>query len=215
MAFKLYYHPLSSFCWKALIALYEAEVSFEKHIVDLSDATQRAALLALNPLGKFPVLSDSSGGRVISESSILIEYLAQRVPSAATLIPRERDERLEVRSRDRFFDLYVMGSMQRIVADRLRPEVERDPRGVADARELLDTAYAMLDSFLTETTWAAGTAFSLADCAAAPALYYADKVHPLPPSMARPRAYLERLQRRPSFARVLREAEPYFAMFPG
>src|SRR5688572_30554234 len=141
MSFELYYHPLSSYCWKALIALYEAEVPFEKRLVDLQDPSERAAFLELTPLGKFPVLVDTELDRRIPESSILIEYLARDVPSAARLVPSARDLSLQVRALDRFFDLYVMEPMGKIVEDRIRPEAERDPRGVANARARLDMAY--------------------------------------------------------------------------
>lgn len=215
MSFEFYYHPLSSYCWKALIALYEAEVPFEKRLVDLQDPTERAEFLKLTPLGKFPVLVDTKLDRRIPESSILIEYLARDIPSAARLVPAAGDLALQVRAGDRFFDLYVMEPMAKIVEDRLRAENERDPRGVANARARLDTAYAVIEGFLQETGWAVGADFTLVDCAAAPALFYANKVHPLTEASARTRAYCERLAARPSFARVLREAEPYMTMFPG
>lgn len=215
MSFELYYHPLSSYCWKALIALYEAEIRFEKCFVDLSDPTDRAALLKLAPLGKFPVLVDTQRARHLPESSILIEYLAQHAPSAARLVPSSRELALKVRAADRFFDLYVMEPMGKIVEDRLRPGGERDPRGVANAHLLLDRAYAITEGFLQNSGWAVGADFSLADCAAAPALFYADKVHALTPASPRTRAYCERLSARPSFARVLREAQPFMSMFPG
>jgi len=215
MSFELYYHPLASYCWKALIALYEAEIPFEKRLVDLGDAAQRAAFLELAPLGKFPLLRDTAASRNVPESSIVIEYLAQRDSRAARLFPSSPELALETRARDRFFDLYVMEPMSKIVDDKIRPEGERDPRGVAQAHARLDTAYEIAERFLEETGWAVGSDFSLADCAAAPALFYSDKVHPVPSSAPKLRAYLQRLHARPSFARVLREAEPYMAMFPG
>ncbi|MEI9937133.1 MAG: glutathione S-transferase family protein [Pseudomonadota bacterium] len=215
MSFELYYHPLASYCWKALIALYEAELPFEKRLVDLGDPAQRAAFLQLAPLGKFPLLRDTESGRCIPESSILIEYLALRSPSAARLFLGSAELALEVRTRDRFFDLYVMEPMSKIVEDKLRPETERDPRGVASAHARLDTAYEIAEQFLRGSGWAVGDDFSLADCAAAPALFYANKVHPLSAALPRTRSYLERLEARPSFARVLREAEPFMSMFPG
>jgi len=215
MSFELYYHPLSSYCWKALIALYEADVPFEKHLIDLQDPSERARFLKLTPLGKFPVLVDPKFDRPILESSILIEYLAERVPSAAQLLPRSRDLALAARASDRFFDLYVMEPMAKIVEDKIRADAERDPRGVANAHARLDTAYAIAEGFLRESGWAIGDDFTLADCAAAPALFYANKVHPLTSASPRTRAYCERLAARPSFARVLREAEPYMTMFPG
>lgn len=215
MSYELFYHPLASYCWKTLIALYEAEVPFERHIVDLGNAAERAAFLKLSPLGKFPVLRDTERARCIPESSIVNEYLTLHAPGAARLLPSAPEQALEARAKDRFFDWYVMEPMSKIVEDKLRPSAERDPRGVAGAHARLDTAYAMAEDFLRETGWAVGNEFSLADCAAAPSLFYADKVHPLTDALPRVRAYLERLSARPSFARVLAEAEPYMAMFPG
>jgi len=215
MSFELYYHPLASYCWKALIALYEAEIPFEKRLVDLGDPAQRAAFLELTLLGKFPLLRDSEKDRCIVESSIVIEYLALHAPSAARLFPSSPELALEARARDRFFDLYVMEPMGKIIEDKLRPETQRDPRGVADAHARLDTAYAIAERFLRGSGWAVGDDFSVADCAAAPALFYANKVHPLTSASAHCRAYLARLEARPSFARVLSEAQPFMSMFPG
>lgn len=215
MSFELYYHPLASYCWKALIAFYEADVPFEKRLVDLADRAQRDAFLELTPLGKFPLLHDTESGRSIPESSIVIEYLAQHAPSAARLFPSSPELQLEARARDRFFDLYVMEPMSKIVDDKLRPEGERDRRGVAEAHARLNTAYGIAEGFLRASGWAVADDFTLADCAAAPSLFYANKVHPFGPARPLCHGYLERLQARPSFARVLREAEPFMAMFPG
>ena len=215
MSFELYYHPLASYCWKPLIALYEAEIPFEKRLVDLGDPAQRAAFLELTPLGKFPLLRDTESARCIPESSIVIEYLAQHAARAARLFPNSAELLLDARAKDRFFDLYVMEPMSKIIDDKLRAETERDRKGVAEAHARLDTAYAIAERFLRATGWAVGDDFSLADCSAAPSLFYANKVHPLSASLPQCRAYLERLQARPSFARVLREAEPFMAMFPG
>lgn len=215
MSLELYYHPIASYCWKALIALYEADVAFDKRLVDLGNPEQRAAFLQLTPLGKFPLLRDTESARCVAESSIIIEYLATHSPRAARLFPSTPDAVLDARAKDRFFDLYVMEPMSKIVDDKIRPETERDRRGVADAHARLDTAYGMAERFLGATSWAVGDEFSLADCAAAPSLFYANKVHPISAALPHCRAYLERLQARPSFARVLREAEPLMHLFPG
>jgi len=215
MSFELYYHPIASYCWKPLIALYEAAIPFEKRMVNLGDPAQRAAFLELTPLGKFPLLRDTDSGQCIPESSIVIEYLAQHAPRAARLFPSSADLLLDVRAKDRFFDLYVMEPMSKIIDDKLRAEADRDRKGVADAHARLDTAYGIAEHFLRPTGWAVGDDFSLADCSAAPSLFYANKVHPLGANLPRCRAYLERLLARPSFARVLLEAEPFMAMFPG
>jgi glutathione S-transferase len=215
MALSLYFHPLASYCWKALIALYENETPFTPLLVDLGDAEQRAAFYKLAPLGKFPVLADDANGRVVPESTIIIEYLATHYPGRTLLIPQDPELALEARLQDRFFDQYVHEAMQKHVGDKLRPPAERDPHGVAQAHAQLEKAYGILEASLATRTWAAGESFGLADCAAAPALYYANLVHPLTDSYPHVKAYLARLQQRPSFARVLREAEPYFSMFPG
>ncbi len=211
MALRLHAHPLASYCWKVLIALYETGTPFESALVDLGDPDGRAAFLALSPMGKMPALEDE--GRVVLESSIIIEYLDQRFPGPRPLLPAG-DGALDVRFWDRFFDLYVQEPMQRIVADRLRPEANRDPLGVEQARGVLATACGVVEDRMGGRTWAVGDDFTLADCAAAPALFYADQVQPLAERWPVTAAYLQRLSQRPSVARVLAEAEPYFQMFP-
>jgi len=212
MTLVLHAHPLSSYCWKALIALYENDTPFELREIDFGSEASASAFRALWPLAKMPVLVD--GDRTLVESSIVIEYLALHHPGPQRLIPADPDAALEVRRLDRIFDNYVMTPMQKIVGDRLRPEAWRDPHGLEEARRLLDTSYAWLERELAGRTWAAGEDFSLADCAAAPSLHYADRVHPLGGRFPVVAAYLERLTARPSFARVLKEAEPYAHLFP-
>jgi glutathione S-transferase len=211
---KLYFHPLSSFCWKTLIALYENDTPFAPHSVDLSSETERAALLKLWPIGKFPVLRDDAADRTVPESSIIIEYLDEQYPGRTRFIPDDAKLALQTRLRDRFYDLYVHLSVQKIVGDRLRPEGDKDPHGVEEARARIQSCYGMIDKEVATKTWAMGEAFSIADCAASPALFYADKVVPLGDAYGNVSAYLGRLKARPSFARVIREAEPYFHMFP-
>jgi glutathione S-transferase len=210
----LYYHPLASFCWKALIALYENGTPFEPHIVDLGDPASRADFLKVWPIGKFPVLRDAARDHTVPESSTIIEYLAQHYPGPTRLIPLDTDAARQVRFRDRFYDHYVHEPMQKIVTDRLRPAGRNDPHGVEQARAMLATSLGMVDKDMTARTWTMGEDFGLADCAAAPALFYADKVMPFAASHGNAAAYLARLKQRPSFARVLKEAEPYFKMFP-
>ncbi|WP_315736309.1 glutathione S-transferase family protein [Bradyrhizobium sp. SZCCHNR1093] len=212
MSLTLYYHPLSSFCWKVLIALYENDVSFTPKLINLGDADERAAFLKLWPVGKFPVLRDEQ--RTIPESSIIIEYLDQHYAGRTRFIPDDPDLALRTRLRDRFLDLYLHMPTQTVVFDRLRPADARDPLGVADARSRLRMSYAMLETELPPRGWAMGDPFTLADCAAVPALFYADRVEPLGDGLPRVTAYLDRLKARPSVARVLAEAEPYFHMFP-
>ena len=215
MSLVLHYHPLSSFCHKVLIALYENDVPFTPKLVDLGDPGQRAEFQALWPIGKFPVLQDMARGRTIPESSIIIEYLEQHHPGKGKLIPDDPTQARETRLLDRFFDLYVHETMQKIVGDRLRPEGTKDPHGVDHARKTMRTALGMLEQDMASRTWATGETFSMADCAAAPALFYADKVMPIAEDHPNVAGYLERLKQRPSYARVLQEAQPYFLMFPG
>jgi glutathione S-transferase len=217
MSLTLHFHPLSSFCQKVLIALYENDTPFTAHLVDLSDEVARAAFVALWPIGKFPVLVDAARGRTVPESSIIIEYLDRHYPGRTRFVPANGDN--ETRLRDRVFDLYVNDPMQKIVTDRLRPADTKDPLGVAQARQRLDAVYAMLDADMAKQTsskqaWATGGDFGLADCAAAPALFYAERVHPFTSTHRHLAAYYERLLARPSIARVVAEAKPYFHLFP-
>jgi glutathione S-transferase len=215
MSLTLYFHPLASFCWKPLIALYENDTPFEPHIVNLLDPVSAAAFKTIWPIGKFPVLRDDARGETIPESSTIIEYLARHFPGRTELVPADADLARRARLGDRFYDHYVNEPMAKIVTDKLRPAGRNDPHGVEDARALLRTALGMVDAEMAARTWAAGEAFTMADCAAAPALFYADKVMPLGESHGHAAAYLGRLKQRPSFARVLAEAEPYFKLFPG
>jgi len=208
----LYHHPLSSFCWKVLIALYEAHVSFEPRVVNLGDPADRAAFQAVWPLSRFPVLRDEARGRTIPESSIIVEYLARTEPTAATLVSSDADVALRTRLLDRLIDDTIHRPLQQVVADRLRPQDQRDPYGVDKAKSLIRTGYDLVAPMIAGP-WAMGDDFTLADCAAVPALYYADYAVSLAdrPELA---AYLARLKARPSVARVLREAEPFLQYFP-
>jgi glutathione S-transferase len=214
MSLTLHFHPLSSFCWKALIALYENDTPFTPHSVDLGNGAERAALLKLWPIGKFPVLRDDAREQTIPESSIIIEYLDRHYSGGTKFIPAVSDLAWQTRLRDRFYDLYVHLPMQKIMGDRLRAEAKKDPHGVEEARTQLQTSYGMIDQQMAAGSWAMGEAFSLADCAALPALFYGNMVEPFGESHKNVTAYFERLKARPSVARVLREAEPYFKMVP-
>ncbi len=209
MTLKLYAHPFSSYCQKVLIALYENSTPFE--YLTLDDAKNGAALEALWPIKKFPVLVDS--GRTVLEASI-IEHMDLHHPGPVRLIPEDPRAALEVRLTDRFFDNYVMTPMQKIVTDRIRSEQHRDPYGVSEARAMLNKAYAWLDATLAGREWAAGATFSLADCAAAPSLFYADWAHPMGDRFPYVRDYRRKLLARPSFARAVDEARPYRPYFP-
>lgn len=214
MSLKLYFHPLSSFCWKTLIALYENDTPFAPQMVDLSNETERAALLRLWPVGKFPVLRDDARDRTIPESSIIIEYLDQHYPGRTRFIPADATLASQTRLRDRFYDLYVHLSVQKIVGDRMRPAGKKDPHGVEEAKARIQSCYGVIDREIATKTWAMGEAFSMADCAASPALFYANKVMPFGDTHGNVQAYFDRLKARPSFARVIGEAEPYFHLFP-
>jgi glutathione S-transferase len=210
----LHYHPLSSYCHKVLIAVDELGIDVERQLFNPGDPEARAAYLALWPTGKIPLLVD--GDRPVPESSIMIEHLQRRhARPGRTLIPDGADAALDVRLWDRLFDLYVMTPMQALTADLLRPEDERDPRGVAQARESLARAYTFIDRHLDGRTWASGDTFSLADCAAAPSLFYALPYVPLAPQQVHLAAYFERLMDRPSVARTVDQARPWFKFFPG
>ena len=214
MSLTLYFHPLASFCQKVLIALYENETPFAPHLVDLGDEASAAEFKRLWPIGKMPVLRDEARDRTIPESSIIIEYLAQHYPGRTRLLPADPDRARQTRLRDRFYDLYVQEPMQKVVTDRLRPAGANDPFGVEQAKALLQTAYGMIDQEIATRTWAMGDAFGMADCAAAPALFYANLVVPFGNAHGNIARYLERLMQRPSFARVVEEARPYFRLFP-
>jgi glutathione S-transferase len=207
----LYQHPFAMYCWKALIALYERDVPFTADLVE----ADRSALAALWPPASIPVLLDD--GVVVPESSIIVEHL-DRHGDAPPLIPIRSEEALQARLWDRLADGYLTTPVQQIVGDALRPPDAKDPHGVSQAHATLDLAYATLDRQLSERdheSWLAGEDFTLADCAAAPALHYANVLHPLDrdahPMLA---GYFDRLLARSSVARVVDEARPYRELFP-
>lgn len=212
MPLLLYAHPLSSYCWKVLIPLYENGIGFEFRQLDPEHPDNGAEFAALWPLAKMPLLVDD--GRAIFESSVIVEYLDVHHPGPVRMVPTDAAASLEVRTLDRFSDNYVMTPMAKIVFDRFRPEGTRNPADQTDGRALLDKAYSWLEGRLAGRSWAAGEDFGLADCAAMPALHYADKVQPFRESRPVLAAYLDRLEARPSVARVLAEAAPYAHMFP-
>ena len=214
MSLILYYHPLSSFCWKVLIPLYENGTAFEGKELNLGDPAEREAFAALSPLGKMPVFVDDQHDRTIPETSIMIEWLDRHHRGAIRFVPEDPDLAHEVRLWDRIYDLYVQMPMQRIVFDRIRPAEQKFPTGVAEDRALLTKAMAMVDAYVADKHWATGDQFTLADCAAMPALFYADKVEPFEGRWPNAAALLQRLKARPSVARVLREAEPFFQYLP-
>jgi glutathione S-transferase len=214
MPLVLWSHPFASFCQKVLVALYETGLPFDVRLVDFGDPASANAFRALWPLAQMPVLVDDERRLKLPESTIVIEHLHRLAPQAG-LLPSDPDIALKVRLLDRLFDNYVQRPMQKIVTDRLRPDGRDDPLGVEQAREQLRTAYGVLEDELADgRRWAIGGAFTLADCAAAPGLFYADLAEPFRGHWPRLRAYADRLVARPSFARVIREAEPYRGNFP-
>jgi glutathione S-transferase len=196
----LYAHPFSSYCWKVLVALYENDTAFTYRSLGPEDPQAAIELV--------------DEGRPVIESSVIIEYLALHYPGPVRLIPADPKAALEVRFLDRYFDNYVMTPMSKIVANQLRPEDRRDSYGVDEARAALDTAYRWLDGVMARRTWAAGENFTLADCAAAPSLFYADWAHPIGESFPHVRSYRARLLARPSVARTVDEARPFRQFFP-
>jgi len=214
MSLTLYFHPLSSFCHKALIALYENDTPFVPHIVDLGNEASRAEFLKVWPVGKFPVLRDNARNCTVPESSIIIEYLDQHYPGKTKLVPADPDIARQMRMQDRFYDLYVNVPMQKIVTDKLRPAGKNDTFGVEQAKAQMKLVLDMVEQEMQNKTWVMGEVFTMADCAAAPSLFYANKVLPFGDTHKKTAAYLQRLIQRPSYARALKEAEPYFALFP-
>lgn len=212
MPLTLFAHPFSSYCQKVLIALYENGTSFACRQLGPEDPDAGAEWAGLWPLKRMPVLVDD--GQPVFESSVIIEHLGLFHPGPTRLLPTDPKAALAARMMDRFFDNYVMTPMQKIVLDHLRPAGERDPYGVAQAREQLDQAYRWLDGAMAEHRWACGDDFTLADCAAAPSLFYADWVHEIDSAFGHARAYRTRLLARPSVARAVDEARPYRKLFP-
>lgn len=207
---QLFSHPFSSYCQKVLIALWENEVPFTYRNLEEPEATAERA--SLWPLGRFPVLLD--GSQTVVESSIIIEHLDLHHSGPIRLIPEDRRAALEVRFMDRFFDNYVMDAMSKPVFEALKREAGRKELAMAEARQALDTAYSWLEDRLKDGVWAAGENFSMADCAAAPSLFYADWVHEISPRFGRLREYRAQLLARPSFARAVEEGRPYRSYFP-
>jgi glutathione S-transferase len=212
MTLEFYGHPFSSYCMKALIALYENDIPFEWRMLSPDHPDNGAKFAALWPIGKFPALVD--GDRTVMEATTIIEYLAAYRPGPVKLIPADAKAAVEVRMMDRIFDNYVMTPQGKCVFDALRAATEKDPRGVGDARAMLERIYAWLDQKMAGHDWAVGNDFTLADCAAAPSLFYADWTHAIPEKFTTLIAYRKRLLARPSFARAVDEARPYRPFFP-
>jgi glutathione S-transferase len=212
MTIELFAHPFSSYCQKAITALYESDTPFTLRLLEPGVGPNQDELKRLWPIGKFPVLRE--GERVVPEATSIVEYLHLHHPGPVRLIPDDPDAALEVRMLDRFFDNYVASPQQKLVFDQIRPEEARNPTDVAEARGLLDKAYAWLDERMADREWAAGD-FSLADVSAGPQLFYADWSHPMDGRFPNVAEYRRRLMARPAFGRAIDEARPYRPFFPG
>ncbi|MCW7462162.1 glutathione S-transferase family protein [Leptospira limi] len=210
----LYYHPLASFCHKVLIALYENGTEFEPRFVDLLEEESRSELFAYWPVGKIPLLRDRLRNQIIPETSVIIEYISEYYPGTSNLLPSHPQESIEVRLWDRFFDLYISDSVQKIVLDRIRPEGQKDPFGVERAYERLPVAYGMLEKQLDTKNYIVYDHFTMADCSAVPALFYSDTLLSFRNGYPKLTKYFERLLEKNSVKRTLDEAEPYFYMYP-
>ena len=215
MALTLYLHPLASFCHKVLIALYENAIPFAPQVVDLGNPVERDEFKKIWPFAKFPVLRDAARGRTVPESTTIIEYLAQHYPGPSKLIPDDPELAAQARAGDRFYDLNLHLPMQKVVGDKLRPDDRHDPVGVEEAWRQMRTALRIADNEMATRRWAIGEHFSMADCAAGPPLFFTNLMLPLADEFPHVSAYLDRLKKRPSLARVLAEAQPYLSMFPG
>ena len=209
----LYAHPFSSYCQKVLTALYENGTDFEYRLLEHNDPETLADFEARWPIKRFPILVD--GDRTVMEATVIIEYLGLRYPGPINLIPDDPDAAIDVRMLDRFFDNYVSAPQQKIVFNAIRDEKDRDPFGVTEARAMLECAYAWLDRRMEDgRSWACGEAFTLADCAAGPFLFYADWTHAIDPAFTHVHAYRKRLLARPAFARAVDEGRPFRKYFP-
>jgi glutathione S-transferase len=215
MSLTLYMHPLSSFCHKVLIALYESAIAFEPRVVDLGNPVSRDEFKQVWPFAQFPVLRDATRSQTIPESTVIIEYLSLHYRGHAKLVPEDPEQALRARAADRFYDLHLHEPMQKVVGDKLRPADGHDPIGVAHAWEQMKTALRIADGEMAHRRWAIGDQFSMADCAAGPPLFFTNIMMPLAREFPHVSAYLTRLTERPSYARALQEAEPYLSMFPG
>lgn len=212
MALTVDGHPLSSYCWKVFIALDEAGLPYELAHIDLADEQAAGRFRQISPFGMMPVLEDPAHGVATPEATVIIQHLARAYASAAHLVP-QGGHALDVAFWDRVFDLHVQNHLQRVVGDRLRAPGTRDPFGVAQAKAALSRAYEVVEARMADREWVAG-GFSMADCAACPALHYAHKIVPIGAAFPKTAAYLARLEARPSFARVLEAAQPYAHFFP-
>lgn len=213
MSLRFHFHPLSSYCHKALIALYENATAFEPVVLDLMDPQVTAAFRKISPFGKMPALEDMQRGHIVNEATIVIEYLDEHYRGRIRFIPADADQAWQTRMWDRFFDIYLHDHMQRVVADSFRADGSHDPFGVEGYKKRIFETYDLVERHMKGREWI-GADFSLADCAAAPALFYSNTIYPLGGGYPNARAYLGRLMERPSYARVLEEAEPFFNFFP-
>ncbi len=210
---KLYYFPLSTYSQKAIMAFHEKQVAFEPQLIRLFDESERKAYREIYPLGKVPLLILPDGHK-IPESSIIIEYLDTHFETGTRLIPDHKDLARRVRFTDRINDLYLNDSVVTLLFQSWKPEDQRDQELIDRNRERIDTVYRFMENHFEKATWACGDSFSMADCAAAPALFYARQLAPFD---GRPniQAYWRRLEARPSYQKVAEEAAPHLAAMRG
>ncbi|QGZ95506.1 glutathione S-transferase family protein [Terricaulis silvestris] len=207
----LYGHPISSYTWKVLIALYENGTPFESVTVDQNTY---ADFIAKWPMGKFPILLDSDRKQMVTETSVIIEYLDAYYPGRTRFVPKHLDTALEVRRWDRVFD-HLGNTMTKIVTDNIRPDSQRDPYGVEEAKRIVRGIYTVIEAQVGDRDFIVGNTVTLADCSAAPSLWYGTRNAPLDGGFPRIAAYLERLKAWPAFARAVKESEPLFHIYPG
>ncbi|PHZ83435.1 glutathione S-transferase [Paremcibacter congregatus] len=210
---KLYYHPLSTYSQKVLIACYEKGIAFEPHVINVSNPKERAAFRGIYPLGKIPLLV-TEDQRLIPESSIIIEYFDQAFPNSPDLIPKDPEQARQVRFRDRMHDLYLNDPIVALLFESRKPEAEQDFPLIHKSRHTLDVIYEFLNNQINNHSWSNGEQFSMADCAAAPALFYAQRIYPFAkyPNI---KAYFSRLMGHPAYRKVIKEAEPLVKKFLG
>jgi glutathione S-transferase len=203
---KLYYNPLSTYCQKVMIAFNEKGIAYEPHVVDLMSAEGRASYEEINPFGKVPFFKPSEDWQV-PESTSIIEYLEDKFPNTPRLIPAGGgDAARQVRFMDRMADLYLNEPIVELQFQKIGFRAQDNDRA-ARARKFVSISYGYYDKRLAKQPWLCGESFTMADCAAIPALYYAQAVMPFD-AHSNIVAYWERARKRPSYAKVKAEFEP-------
>lgn len=203
----LYFSYLSTYSQKVLIGLYEKDTAFTPHLVDLSDPEARAEYVKLYPFGKLPLLVRDDG-RMIPESSIIVEYIDNQFEQEPILIPRDPELARRARFMDRMCDLYLNDPVVNLIFESWKPEDEQNRELISKSSERIGTMYRFMDDQLSSSPYLAGETFSIADCAAMPVLFYANSFAPFG-GFDNIFRYWEEVSSRPSFVRLKQEAEPY------